>query len=233
MAAGNLKILAYEETPLGILCLRRRQLLQEPGSTVTEVTLDHEFLMSSYHTDSERALASVALRMHGGGDLKVLVGGLGLGYTVHEALQSGQVGYAEVVEFLPQVIDWLNRGLVPLSDDLCSDRRLRVVQGDIYGRLAAAAEQRFDLILIDVDHSPGDRLDTAGGRFYTREGLEAARRHLAENGVLGVWSYAPDAPFADALHDVFGEVRIEPVTIRYHLLEEEQHTDWLFFARRT
>ena len=81
MCPSNLEILAYEPTPLGMLCLRRRALLGEPGTVVTEVTLNHEFLMSSYHTASERALASVALDLFGGQDVRVLVGGLGLGYT--------------------------------------------------------------------------------------------------------------------------------------------------------
>ena len=67
-----------------MLCLRQRELLSEPGTMVTEITLDHEFLMSSYSTASERALSRFALDMHPGRDLKVLVGGLGLGYTAHE-----------------------------------------------------------------------------------------------------------------------------------------------------
>ena len=81
MPDSNLEILAYEMSPLGLLCLRRRELLSQPGTIVTEVTLNHEFLMSSLYTDSERALAQTALQMHSGKDLQVLVGGLGLGYT--------------------------------------------------------------------------------------------------------------------------------------------------------
>ncbi len=118
MSKSNLEILAYEPSPLGILCLRRRELLGQPGTIVTEVTLNHEFLMSSLYTDSERALARTALRMHSGDDLRVLVGGLGLGYTAREALLSDRVARVEVVELLPQVIDWLARGLVPLSSEL-------------------------------------------------------------------------------------------------------------------
>jgi len=111
-------ILAYESTPLGPLCLRRRKLLSQPGTLVTEVTLNHEFLMSSLYTDSERALARTALEMHSGDELQVLVGGLGLGYTAREAILSGRVARVEVVELLPQVIDWLAGGLVPLSSEL-------------------------------------------------------------------------------------------------------------------
>ena len=232
MTPANLEILAWEETDLGILCLRRRELLSAPGETVTEITLDGEFLMSSRHTASEKALARIALDMHAGhpGDeLDVFVGGLGLGCTAHAALTSPRVGRVEVVEFLPQVIDWLERDLVPLAAELKRNERLRVVQGDAYARLAEPASEPFDLILIDIDHSPADRLGEADGAFYTEEGLRRARRHLAPGGVLGVWSYAESSPFSRALETVFDEVRVEPVSY-YNDLVDQAHTDWLFFA---
>ncbi len=230
MCPSNFKILAYEPTPLGILCLRRRELLGEPGTVVTEVTLNHEFLMSSYHTASERALASVALDMFRGQDVQVLIGGLGLGYTASEVLASGRVSQVDVVELLPQVVEWLDQGLIPLADSLQSDPRLLVSQDDVYERLLRPPTKLFDLILIDVDHSPDDRLSEADNPFYTEAGLRQARQHLATDGVLGVWSYAESSPFADALRQVFREVRIEPVIFdNTHI--NETVTDWLFFAR--
>ncbi|MDP8213312.1 MAG: spermidine synthase [Candidatus Zapsychrus exili] len=231
MAETNLEVLAYEQTSLGMLCLRRRKPLHDPTITVTEITLNHEFLMSSYYTDSERALSKIALKMHGGEDLDILVGGLGLGYTAYEALLSQQTKSVEVVEFLPQVISWMNEGLVPLSKELCSDKRLSIVEGDIYGKLDGKVSKKFDVILIDVDHSPDERLDTKCGRFYTKEGLSSASKHLNENGVLAVWSYAKDSPFADALRDVFTDVQVEPIVFKHKFLNNEEHTDWLFFAR--
>ena len=220
MSKLNLEILAYEPSPLGPLCLRRRELLSQPGTIVTEVTLNHEFLMSSLYTDSERALARTALRMHSGGDLRVLVGGLGLGYTAREALLADRVARVEVVEFLPQVIDWLACGLVPLSSELCDEERLVVTQGDVYRRLAGPPDDLLDVILIDVDHSPEERLGEESARFYTTLGLLAARRHLAADGVLAVWSYAEGSPCADALRVVaaFGRRSFppgrEPVVLR-------------------
>ncbi|QDV53196.1 polyamine aminopropyltransferase [Gimesia fumaroli] len=224
------EILACEPTELGILCLRRRELLCEPGTIVTEVTLDHEFLMSSYLTASEKALSEISLQMHSGSRLRVLVGGLGLGYTAWTAQESDQVSQCEVIEFLPQVLSWLEQGLVPLSDKLNADNRLKVTQGDIYQQLASPPEQKYDLILIDVDHSPDERLDKASGKFYTADGLQRAKLHLEADGILGVWSYAESSRFVDALHEVFREVRIEPVTVFNNLINVEQ-TDWLFFAR--
>ena len=109
MSAPKLEILAHEPSRLGMLCLRRRELPHDPGVMVTEITLNHEFLMSSLNTASERALSLTALDMHEGDGLSVLVGGLGLGYTAQAALSSTRVARVEAVEFLPEVVAWLER----------------------------------------------------------------------------------------------------------------------------
>jgi spermidine synthase len=255
MAVPNLEILAYEPSPLGILCLRRRELLSQPGTVVTEVTLNHEFLMSSLYTDSERVLASTAVEFHGGQDLHVLVGGLGLGYTAFEALRATEVRSVEVVELLPQVIDWLRQGLIPLSAELKDNSRLQLTAGDVYDKLASlpassppntnspntnspntnspntnSPNTMYDVIMIDVDHSPDERLADDSEPFYSVPGLQAARQHLAPGGVLAIWSYAESSPFAESLRQVFDDVRVEPVTYVNELIHEER-TDWLFFAR--
>jgi hypothetical protein len=77
---------------------------------------------------------------------------------------------------------------------------------------------------------PHDPLNPANDFFYTREGLERARRHLAPGGLLGVWSYAESSPFERALRETFPDVRVEPVTFHNALVDEDS-TDWLFFAR--
>jgi spermidine synthase len=234
MSHSNIEFLAHQDTAIGTLILRRRALLSKPGTVVTEITIDHEFLMSSYITVSERALARIALEMHTGDQLQVLIGGLGLGYTAWETLKSSRVARAEVVEFVPAVIAWMKQGLVPLSSVLAAEPRVEIVEGDVFQRLALPPDPAgplFDLVLIDVDHSPAEQLaDARTDGFYTAAGLRAARRHLAPGGVLGVWSYAESSPFAGALREVFREVRIEPVTFVNDLIDEET-TDWLFFAR--
>ncbi|WP_165252413.1 spermidine synthase [Paludisphaera soli] len=231
MNPTGFEVLAYEPTDLGVLCLRRRATLSEPVVIVTEVTLDHQFLMSSLHTASERALATVALEMHDGEALDVLVGGLGLGYTAHAALGSSRVARVEVVEYLPQVVDWLRRGWFPLSGELTADPRLVVGPGDVYARIQSAPTRLYDLILIDVDHSPDDTLAGPNASFYDLPGLESAREHLAPGGVLAVWSYAESSPFADALRATFREVRVERVAY-WNRHADEECVDWLFFARK-
>lgn len=230
MSPSNFEILAYEQTDLGVLCLRRRELLCEPGTLVTEVTLNHEFLMSSYLTASEKALSEIALQMHQGGQLNVMVGGFGLGYTAAAVLTSARVKNCSVVEYLPQVIDWLQCGMIPLSEQLNSEPRLNVVQGDVYKKLSQSPVEKWDLILIDVDHSPDENLGESNSGFYSEPGLREAKQHLAKDGILGVWSYAESSPFLDALRKVFDDVQVEAVTVYNNLINEEQ-TDWLFFAR--
>ena len=231
MSPSNLEVVAYEESPIGMIRLQRRELLLEPGTVVTEILLDHEMLMSSGNSVSERALGSSALGMRKGEDLRVLVGGLGLGYTAREVLGSHRVAHVEVVELLPQVIDWLERGLLPLADDLKADPRFAVSAGDVYARLAAAPEETHDLVLVDVDHSPGENLAAGNDAFYAEEGLALARRHLAPDGVLGVWSYAQSPTFERALRRTFGEVRVEELSFTNRLLGD-QEANWLYFARR-
>jgi spermidine synthase len=211
MSPIKLEILAYENTPLGPLCLRRRELLSEPGTIVTEVTLNHEFLMSSYNTDSERAISNRSIEIHGGSKLKTLVGGLGLGYTARELLKHDHVATVEVVEYLPQVIDWLRKGLVPLSDELNGASHLQITHGDVYQRLLDEPREQFDLIVIDVDHSPSDQLGEEDHEFYTAEGLLKAKAHLCEGGVLAVWSYAESSSFSEALRSVFSQVHVVPI----------------------
>jgi spermidine synthase len=208
---------AYEEldrapTPWGEVLLVRRRVPGAPDGAAYEVKLGGALLMSSLVTESERALASLALSPPEPARPRVLVGGLGLGATAAQALAEPRVTEVEIVELLPQVIDWHRRGLVPLARTLTSDPRCRLVQADVFARLEARPTTRWDAILLDVDHSPDALLRPEHGAFYTRQGLAAAAEHLAPGGVLGVWSaLAPEPEFERRLAAVFARVRGVPV----------------------
>lgn len=228
-SALDFEVLAAEPTELGLLWLRERTT---PTGHAFEISLDHAFLMSSATTDSERALAARAVALHGGTALRALVGGLGLGATAHELLRSPHVAAVHVVELLQPVLDWHARGLVPLARALRADARFVAERGDVYARLLAEppAGERWDLVLIDVDHSPDDPLGPRSDAFHAATGLARARRHLAPGGVLGVWSYAESPRFAAELRSAFREVRAE----RSHFanaLDGVREQNWLYFGR--
>ncbi|MEX2549498.1 MAG: hypothetical protein WD638_04665 [Nitriliruptoraceae bacterium] len=211
--------LSWDETPMGVLGLRRRT---EPvtGREVYEVKLGDEYLMSSAFTVAEIALARLGLEAHAGDALDVVVGGLGLGYTAQAARQDVRVRSLVVVEALPEVIAWHDQGLLPEVDGLADDARVRFVQGDFFALSAGdggfdpdAPGRTYDVVLLDIDHTPRHVLAEHHASFYTRSGLTQLRRHLAVDGVFALWSDdPPDEPFLALLGEVFAHARAEVVT---------------------
>lgn len=221
------EVLEHAESPIGVLILRRRN---PPEDHVIELTLEHQFLMSSAVTVSERALATRAIEMHGGTDLDVLIGGLGLGYTAKAALESDRIARVKVIELVEEIIGWVERGIVPLGKELMGDPRFHAVHDDVYERLQGPPQTLYDLILIDVDHSPDERLHESSASFYGHERLALAKHHLKPNGVFGVWSTSPSPSFEAELRKAFREVRAEPIDF-YNETCRKPETNWLFLAR--
>ncbi len=211
--------LSWDETPMGVLGLRRR-LEPVTGADVYEVKLGDEYLMSSAFTVAEIELARLGLAAHAGDELDVVVGGLGLGYTADAAREDPRVRSLVVVEALPEVIAWHEQRLLPDVERLGDDDRVRLVQGDFFALCSGehgfdpgAPGRVFDVVLLDIDHTPRHVLADSHAGFYTRSGLAGLRRHLADDGVFALWSDdPPDEPFLDLLGEVFTAARAEVVT---------------------
>jgi len=205
----NIRELGYAKTTLGDLTLRRRlePLLQ--NQEVFEVKLGDEYLMSSLFTEAERQLATLGLAALTG-ELDVVVGGLGLGYTAAEVLKNKMVGRLLVIDLFQAVIDWHHDGLVPMGNVLTADKRCELRQGDFFGLArmgfdAGAPERKFDAVLLDIDHSPEHFLDRSNESLYTSEGLSSIRRQLNPGGCFALWSDDPASDdFTQRLGDVFG-----------------------------
>ncbi|MDO9590697.1 MAG: spermidine synthase, partial [Microcella sp.] len=205
--------LAYEQTPMGELSLRRRHVAVVDGD-VYEVKLGEEFLMSSLFTVAEEELARLGLAaVAGDGPLSVVVGGLGLGYTAVTALDDPRVAALAVVEALPEVIGWHERRLLPVSSRLVDDERTRLVHADFFAVMrgepgaALGVPAGLDAILLDVDHTPTFTLDPSHADLYTVEGIRRLAGHLAPGGVFALWSDdPPDESFLAVLREVFATV---------------------------
>ncbi len=202
--------LSYHQTPLGDLILRRRSEPRLQNKEVFEVKLGDEFLMSSLFTEAEIELANLGLAELTG-ELDVVVGGLGLGYTAVAALENKKVRSLLVIDKFQQVIDWHTQKLVPSGQTLSENERCELRTGDFF-ELARTGfdifdnERKFDAVLLDIDHSPRHFLDEKNESFYSFEGLESLRRQLKNGGVFALWSNdPPDEEFTKHLKSVFGE----------------------------
>jgi spermidine synthase len=205
----SIQELGYQNTPLGDLTLRRRTEPRLAGREVFEVKLGDEYLMSSLFTESERQLASLGLSCLEG-ELDVVIGGLGLGYTAAEALKNTMVSRLLVIDLFQAVIDWHCDGLIPMGDVLTNDARCELRQGDFFeltrtGFDVTDGERKFDAVLLDIDHSPEHFLDNNSQCFYTPEGLEAVRTQLKPGGKFALWSNdTADENFTRRLKTAFG-----------------------------
>ncbi len=235
--------LDFRSTPLGDVSLRRRRVRMLDDLEVFEVKLGEAFLMSSLFHEVEVALADLGLAALGGRDGRarndVVVGGLGLGYTAVAALKHESVRELVVIDFLEAVIEWHQRGLVPLGSVLTGDARCRLVHGDFFA-LAASSDgfdpkapgRRFHAVLLDIDHSPRNLLHSRHGAFYSPEGLRALAAHLADGGVFALWSDdPPDEEFLAALRAVFATAEAQVVKFANPLLERESAST-VYVARR-
>jgi spermidine synthase len=136
---------------------------------------------------SERALAERALALLPDQNLRVLIGGLGFGFTAQAALADSRVCDVTVVERLTPVIEWHRSGVLPWSEGFITDPRLNVAEGDFFELIAGDPDTRYDTILIDIDDSPSLLWHRAHAVFYNSTGLEAIQKHLRPGGVFGLW----------------------------------------------
>jgi spermidine synthase len=219
----SFEVLDSGRCALGEFMLRRRRPISMPDTWVYEVKLNDHFLMSSLVRTSEEELARLALTRLDGQATRVLVGGLGLGYTAAAALAFPEVEQLEILEFLPEVIGWHERRLVPLGATLCGNNRCRIVQGDCFGRIRNGQAAEFDAVLIDIDDGPEEVLSSDHRSFYSIDGLRGARRCLRPGGVFGLWTSRPcDDEFLGRVKAAFGNGDAEEVLFHNPLLSVDE-----------
>ena len=183
---------ARATTPHGEVALRRR-------GDVLELVVDGAFAMDTVDTSSEVALSTEGLR-RAASPTRVLVGGLGLGFTARAVLADPRVGHIDVVELAEPLVRWAREGVTAELDGIqgtrCTLHHADVA--DVLSGLAGPAGP-WDVVLLDVDNGPGFLVHLSNGRLYAVPGLRTARAALTPGGVLVVWSSHVSAPLLAAL----------------------------------
>ncbi len=157
-------------------------------------------LMNSRLSGSEEALATLACeRLPAGPRPSLLIGGLGMGFTLRAALRVlGPEAKLVVAELVPAVVKWARGPLAHIFAGSIDDPRVTVVEADVADPIAEA-RSAYDAILLDVDNGPDGLTLAANDRLYDRNGAARARAALRPGGVLAIWSAAPDRAFSQRL----------------------------------
>ena len=160
------------------------------------ITVGGEELMNSRRGGSETALGEIACApLRDQPAPHVLIGGLGMGFTLRAALAAlGPAATVTVAELASQVVEWARGPLTQVFMGALDDPRVRIIVGDVQA-LIQPARAVYDAILLDVDNGPDGLVQTANDGLYGAAGLAAARRALRPGAVLAVWSAAPDAGY--------------------------------------
>jgi spermidine synthase len=191
------------------------------------IRLDAGELMNSRAHGSEEALAELACaRIAERPCPRVLIGGLGMGYTTAAALcRLGAEARVRVAELVPAVVKW-NRGVLgKLAGHPLQDARVSVCEADI-ARVLRVEQQAYDAILLDVDNGPEGFCRKGNDWLYARAGLAAAFAALRPAGVLAVWSAGPDRAFFKRLHQA--GFSVNEVRVRARAADKGgRHTIWL------
>ena len=194
------------------------------------IVLDRNELMSTRRSGSEEALATMAWeRISGARKPHMLIGGYGMGFTLRAALKVLPAdGMATVVELVPEILEWARGPMAEVAAGCLDDPRVHVVRADV-AQYIAGADGEYDAILLDVDNGPDGLVRAENDVLYSGDGLREAKRALAPNGILAIWSAGPDPAFTRRLQKAGFSVDEVRVSARSNG-KGAKHTIW--FARR-
>ena len=160
--------------------------------------------MTSLFHESEDQLAKLGMAATPGENLQVVMGGLGLGYSAAVALEDPRIERLDVIEFLEGVIDWHRKELVPMSAKLNADPRCQIVHKDFFAWAEGPPDEKYDAVLLDIDHTPQWVLRDSNREFYLEVGLKKMSAHIKPGGIFALWADGrPDVGFVDHLNLVF------------------------------
>jgi len=199
--------------------------LKRRGSEFS-IMLGTNELMNSRLSGSEEALAKLACeRIAGRSKPRLLIGGLGMGFTLRAALaELGADACIDVAEIVPAVIDWARVEMADVFGSCLDDPRVTIQEADV-GQMIRSAANAYDAILLDVDNGPEGLSRKSNDALYDAAGLASAKKALKPGGVLCVWSSGPDSGFTRRLRQA--GLAVEEVAVRARGKRGARHMIWL------
>jgi spermidine synthase len=189
-------VVARARSPRGDLTLARR------GPRRWELRVNGVYVMDTENTGTEEALAELALAAVGS-PRRVLVGGLGLGFTTRALLRDGRLEQLVVAELEPALVSWLHDGTFSTAG-VVADPRLRLVVGDVRDVVRDQAPGTVDAIVLDVDNGPAHLVHMANAEVYGRAFLATCANRLRDGGVVAVWSSTRSPELEETLVETVG-----------------------------
>ena len=221
------RVLARAQSPRGEVVLRR---IRRDGRPVIELRVNGVFVMDDLETTSERALASQSLARCGS-PRRVLIGGLGLGFTLEELLTDKRVERVTVVEIEPAVAGWMADGTVHHGPPLLADPRVEVVIDDVAVVISSSGSAAYDLILLDVDNGPAYLVHESNAGLYRAEFLARCGDLLAPGGLLVIWSMTREDALLRDLASFASDAQAVPCAVRLGGDAGREETYWLHLAQ--
>lgn len=184
-------------------------------------------LMNSRLSGSEEAMASLSwARINDRPRAHMLIGGLGMGFTLRAALaELPQTAKVTVAELMPAVLEWARGPMADIFAGCLDDPRVDIKINDV-GKIIKSAKSTYDAILLDVDNGPDGLTVDTNDALYGLSGLNAAKAALRPGGVLAVWASAPDRAFTQRLQRAGFQVEEERVRAN-RKSRGSRHVIWL------
>lgn len=178
---------------------------------------DRQELMSTALTYSEQLLAELGCvdilegKMSRPAHPRILIGGLGMGFTLKRTLELvGRPATVEVAELIPEIVEWNRSFLVEHNGPLLEDKRTKIYQGDLFDCLMNGPKGNYDAILIDIDEAPEILITERNARLYTASFLAKTRDAITADGCVAYWLALPTPSFEKSLKKVGFRVEVCP-----------------------
>jgi spermidine synthase len=201
----NRKLLDAQTSNSGEVVLWENEI---DGNKEYELVINGIFIMASYNHLSSELLVRNALTP--GKNMEILIGGLGMGYSVKEACRHQEIKAIDVVEINPVIIQWNRSWFKPLNDACLEDTRVNIIQADFFAYVQNCPKT-FDLVGMDIDNGPMMLVNDNNARVYRAGFFQRVQALLKQDGVFAIWSCNYDENLRQEIAAVFPQCQVDEV----------------------